>query len=63
MANPNQTFYTGTEEVSTPAEIDAYLKSVYQPVFQPGKRPTELFWVTTTLTDHPMDANLPRYKA
>ena len=63
MANPNKTSRTGAEEVSSPAEIAAYLKSVYQPAVQPGKRPTELLWVTTTLTDHPVDDNLPRYKA
>jgi hypothetical protein len=50
------------EEVSTPAEIAAFLKFVYKPAVQPGKRPVELFWVTTTLTDHPVDDNLPRYK-
>jgi hypothetical protein len=63
LANPNQTSRTGAEEVSTPTEIAAFLKSVYQPAVQPGKQPAELCWVTTTLTNHPVDDNLPRYKA
>ncbi len=44
-------------------EVAAFLKSIYQPATHPGKRATELFWVTTTLTDHPMDDTLLRYKA
>jgi hypothetical protein len=44
-------------------EVAAFLKSAYQPATQPGKRASELFWVTTTLTDHPVDDTLPRYKA
>jgi len=60
---PNQVSRTGAEEFNTPTEIAAFLKSVYQPVTKPGKRPAELLWVTTTLTDHPVDDTLPRYKA
>ena len=41
----------------------AFLKSIYHPATQPGKRATELLWVTNTLTNHPMDDTLPRYKA
>jgi len=63
LTNPNQTSRMGAEAVSTPAKIVAYLKSVYQPAVQPGKRPAELLWVTTTLTNHPVDDSLPRYKA
>ena len=44
-------------------EVAAFLKFVYQPAIQPGKWPAELFWVTTTLTDHPVDDTLLRYKA
>jgi len=45
-------------------EVAAFLKSIYQPATQPGKRATELLWDTATLlTDHPMDDTLPRYKA
>ena len=63
LANPNQTSRTVAEEVSTPEKIAAFLKSVYQLAVQPGKWPAELFWVTATLPDHPVDDNLPRYKA
>ncbi len=40
-----------------------FLKFVYQLAPQPGIRATELFWVTTTLSTHPVDDTLPRYKA
>jgi len=63
LANPNETSRTGAEEVNTPAKIAAFLKSIYQPAVQPVKRHAELCWVTTTLTYHPVDDNLPRYKA
>ena len=63
LANPKQTSRTGAEVVNTPAEIVAFLKSVYQPAVQPGEQQVELSWVTTTLTDHPVDGNLSRYKA
>jgi hypothetical protein len=63
LANPNQAPRTCTEKVNTPMEVAAFLKSTYQPATQPGKRASELFWVTTTLTDHPVDDTLSRYKA
>ena len=44
-------------------EIDAFLKSVYEPVHLPRQRAPELRWVTTTLTDHPVEDTLPRYQA
>jgi len=44
-------------------EVAAFLKSPHQPATLPCKRVAELLWVTTTLTDHPMDDTLPRYKA
>ena len=63
VANPDQASCTGVAEVSIPTEVAAFLKSAYQPATQPGKRAAELFWFTTTLTDHPMDDTLPVYKA
>ena len=63
LANPNQATCTGTEEVSTPREVAALLKSIYQPAIKSSKRATELYWVTSTLTQHLVDDTLPRYKA
>jgi hypothetical protein len=63
LASPNQATCTGTEEVSTTREVAALLKFIYQPAVQSGKRATELFWVTSTLTQHPVDDTLSRYKA
>ncbi len=62
MANPNQATLAGAEDATTPTAVAAFLKTIYQPAPQPGKRPTELSWVTTTLADHPVDDTLPRYK-
>ena len=43
MAIPNQASLTGAEEVNSPTEVAIFLKSVYQPATQPGKRVTELY--------------------
>ena len=63
LANPDQTTLNGSEDAATPTEVAAFLKSVYLPVPQTGKKAAELLWVTTTLATPPEDDNIPRYKA
>ncbi len=41
----------------------AFLKAVYVHVPPPRQRAPELCWVTTTLTDHPVEDTLPKYQA
>ncbi len=62
LANPNQASLMGAEEASTPAELVAFMKSVYEPAHPPRQRTPELRWVTTTLTDHPVEDTLPDTK-
>ena len=40
----------------------AFLKAAYVPVPSQKQRTPELRWVTTTLTDHPVEDTLPRYQ-
>ena len=36
LANPNQASRAGAEDATTPREVAAYLKTIYQPALQPG---------------------------
>jgi hypothetical protein len=63
LANPNQTSLEGAAEARTPAAMAAFLKAAYVPVPSQRQRTPELRWVTTTLTDHPVEDTLPRYQA
>ena len=60
---PGSGLADGSSGSPHPAEIAAFLKSVYEPVNPLKQRAPELRWVTTTLTDHPIEDTLPRYQA